>query len=85
MGRLEGKVAVVMGATRQGNMGQAIARRFLQEGASVVVAGRTAAGLEAFADETGCRWRACDIRQKADIERLAGFTQNASSPATSAS
>ncbi len=74
MGRLDGRVAVVMGATRPGNMGQAIARRFLQEGAQVVVAGRTAAGLEVFAREAGCDWQACDIRQKAAIESLAAFT-----------
>lgn len=74
MGRLDGKVAIVMGATRPGNMGQAIARRYLQEGAKVVVAGRTAAGLEAFAAATGCDWQACDIRDKAAIERLAAFT-----------
>ena len=73
MVRLEGKVAVVMGATRPGNMGQAIARRFLAEGARVVVSGRTAAGLETFAREAGCGWRASDIRQKPDIERLAKF------------
>ena len=34
-GRLAGKVAVVLGATRPGNMGQAIARRFLDEGAKI--------------------------------------------------
>lgn len=73
MGRLAGKVAVVMGATRQGNMGQAIARRFLQEGARVVVSGRTAAGLELFAHESGCQWQACDVRQKAQISQLADF------------
>ena len=49
MGRLDGKVAVVMGATREGNMGQAIARRFMEEGARVVVSGRGRDGLEAFA------------------------------------
>ncbi len=75
MGRLQGKVAVVLGATRTGNMGQAIARRFLQEGARVVVAGRTAAGLQAFAAETGCAWHACDVRQKAQMASLAAFTQ----------
>lgn len=74
MARLEGKVAVVLGATRPGNMGQAIARRFLQEGTKVVVAGRTAAGLEAFAAANGCDWQACDIRDKAAIECLAAFT-----------
>ena len=59
-------------------MGQAIARRFLQDGARVVVAGRTARRPGRHLQvETGCGWRACDIRQKEDIERLAGFTQDA--------
>ena len=74
MARLAGKVAVVLGATRPGNMGQAIARRFLDEGAQVVVAGRSTAGLEAFANANGCRWRACDVRRKADIQSLADYT-----------
>jgi len=75
MARLSGKVAVVLGATRTGNMGQAIARRFLQEGAKVVAAGRTASGLRAFAEEAGCDWQACDVRHKPQIEALAAFTQ----------
>jgi 2-hydroxycyclohexanecarboxyl-CoA dehydrogenase len=74
MGRLDGRVAVVMGASRRGNMGQAIARRFLEEGARVVVSGRTAAGLEQFAREAGCLWQSCDIRQKPQIGQLADFT-----------
>jgi 2-hydroxycyclohexanecarboxyl-CoA dehydrogenase len=73
MGRLQDKVAVVMGATRPGNMGQAIARRFLEEGARVVVSGRNAEGLAEFAEAHGCLWRACDIRSKSDIQSLADF------------
>lgn len=61
MGRLQGKTAIVMGATRQGNMGQAIARRFLAEGAQVVVSGRSAEGLAAFAAETGAIPIAADV------------------------
>lgn len=34
MSRLQGKTALIVGATRAGNMGQSIARRFLDEGAS---------------------------------------------------
>ena len=73
MGRLEGKVAVVMGATRPGNMGQAIAQRFVREGARVVVSGRSAEGLAAFATEHGCLWRACDLRNKPQIQALADY------------
>lgn len=77
MGRLEGKAAVVLGATRAGNMGQAIARRFLAEGAQVVAAGRTEAGLAAFAAETGALAKVCDVRSKTDIQELADFTVEA--------
>ena len=44
-GRLEGKVALVTGAA--GNIGEPIVRRYLEEGATVVLAGRNRAKLEA--------------------------------------
>jgi 2-hydroxycyclohexanecarboxyl-CoA dehydrogenase len=71
MGRLAGKTAVIMGATRQGNMGQAIARRFLDEGATVIVSGRGQAGLDAFAAETGAIAIPCDITSRPQIQSLA--------------
>jgi NADP-dependent 3-hydroxy acid dehydrogenase YdfG len=54
MGRLAGKKAVILGASSSGNMGQVMARRFLDEGAEVLVSGRKEDVLKAFADETGC-------------------------------
>lgn len=71
MARLAGKVAVIMGATRAGNMGQAIARRFMDEGATVVVSGRGREGLDDFAAETGATAIACDISSRAQIQALA--------------
>lgn len=71
MGRLEGKVAVVMGATREGNMGQAIAKRFLKEGARVVVSGRGKEGLDAFAAQTGATAMPCDVTSRAQLQALA--------------
>lgn len=71
MTRLAGKKAVILGASSPGNMGQHIARRFLAEGAEVLVAGRKADVLEAFAAETGCRWLACDITDEGSIAELA--------------
>jgi malonyl-CoA reductase/3-hydroxypropionate dehydrogenase (NADP+) len=44
-GRLDGKVALVTGAA--GNIGESIVRRYLEEGATVVMAGRNRAKLEA--------------------------------------
>ena len=71
MGRLAGKRAVVLGASSTGNMGQHIARRFLAEGATVLVSGRKADVLAAFAAETGASWAACDITREADLAGLA--------------
>ena len=73
MGRLEGKVAVVLGAASTGNMGQVIARRFAAEGARVVVAGRHLAPLQVLASEIGGVVCVCDITQKNDVEALADF------------
>lgn len=74
MGRLDGKVAVVLGAASPGNMGQTIARRYAAEGATVVVAGRHATVLEALAAEVGGRAVVCDITAKAEVEALVAET-----------
>lgn len=71
MGRLEGKTALVLGASSTDNMGQHIARRFMEEGARVMVSGRKQAELEKFADETGCLWATCDITDEASVNALA--------------
>ncbi|MFN3424106.1 MAG: SDR family oxidoreductase [Novosphingobium meiothermophilum] len=70
-GRLEGKKAIVLGASSEGNMGQVIAERLMAEGARVLVAGRKQAVLEAFAARTGCAWTACDITDEASVNALA--------------
>jgi len=78
-GRIAGKIAIVLGATRRDNMGQAIARRFRAEGAEVVVAGRTGGAgseLQRFADETGCLAATCDITNKEDLRALAAFARD---------
>ena len=70
-GRLTGKRAVVLGASSTDNMGQHIARRFLAEGASVLVSGRKQDALEAFAADTGAEWAICDITDPASVAALA--------------
>ena len=71
MGRLDSKVAVILGAAGAGNMGQVIARLFAREGARTVVAGRHAEPLQALAKGIGGTHAVCDITRKADVEALA--------------
>lgn len=71
MRRLADKVAVVLGASGRDNMGQAIARRFVREGAKVIAAGRNAAELSTLADELNGRSVVCDITRKEQVEALA--------------
>jgi 2-hydroxycyclohexanecarboxyl-CoA dehydrogenase len=75
MGKLEGKVAVVLGAAGRDNMGQEIARRFAEEGAMVVVAGRDETELGRFAATIGGAAKHCDITKKADLVALAAFAK----------
>lgn len=69
-GRIEGKVAIVLGAAGKGNMGQTIARRFAREGASVVVAGRHEASLAELAREIGGAYALCDITVAEQLEAM---------------
>ena len=77
MGRLAGKSAVVLGAAGRDNMGQVIARRFMAEGAKVLVAGRNRAELDRFAGETGAKSAECDITSRADVVALAETAKTA--------
>ena len=70
MGRLQGKKAIILGASSAGNMGQHIARRFMAEGAELLVSGRKADVLAAFSHETGCHWAVCDITDEASVNAL---------------
>lgn len=69
-GRLEGKTAVVVGAAGKDNAGQAIARRFAKEGATVLVAGRREEPLKALAEEIGGHFALVDIRHRPEVEAL---------------
>jgi NAD(P)-dependent dehydrogenase (short-subunit alcohol dehydrogenase family) len=76
MGRLEGKGAVVLGAAGAGNMGQVIARRFVDEGAKVIVAGRKDDELARFAGEIGGDWAHCDITRRDEVFALAAAAKD---------
>lgn len=61
MTNYKGKVAIVMGASSAGGMGEATARRLVKEGCHVVISGRSRDSLQAIADEIGCQAFAADI------------------------
>jgi 2-hydroxycyclohexanecarboxyl-CoA dehydrogenase len=67
MERLAGKAALIVGAAGIDNMGQAIARRFVEEGAKVAVAGRNRAMLDALAGEIGGVAVECDFTRRDSI------------------
>lgn len=67
MARLDGKVALILGAATKDNMGQVIARLFAREGAKVVVAGRHEDVLAPLAQEIGGSYALCDITNRAQI------------------
>lgn len=68
--RLTGKVTIITGATS--GIGEATARRFVEEGATVILAGRTTEKGEALAAELGERaiFQRADIMVEADIAAL---------------
>ena len=66
--RLEGRVAVVTGASR--GLGERFVRVLRAAGAEVVAAGRDADALERLAAETGATVEVGDVRDDAHLERL---------------
>jgi NAD(P)-dependent dehydrogenase (short-subunit alcohol dehydrogenase family) len=69
MRRLENKTCVVTGAAR--GIGRAIAARFHEEGAIVIVTDIDEAAGAATAAEIGCRFELLDVREEGDWSRLA--------------
>lgn len=77
--KVNGKVCVVTGAA--GGIGEAIARRYAQEGAKgVVVADRPSDNLQRVAKEIGGLAVACDVAVEADIKKLMSEAERAYGP-----
>lgn len=70
MSTFKDKVAVVIGATSVGGMGEAVARDLASFGARVVVAGRRLDAAETLAASIGAHACACDLGDDASIEAL---------------
>ena len=64
MGRLKGKTALITGAAR--GQGAAAARRFVEEGARVLIADVNDDEGKALADELGALYQHLDVSQEAD-------------------
>ncbi|MGC2194558.1 MAG: SDR family NAD(P)-dependent oxidoreductase, partial [Terriglobales bacterium] len=73
---LTGKVAVITGASM--GIGEAIAKVFADQGASVVLLSRDAGRVEAARSRVGCPERtlalACDVRHREEIDRVISLT-----------
>ena len=62
---MDPRIAVVIGASSPGGLGEASARRLAGEGYAVVVAGRAEAPLKALANDIGGgRWSAMCSRKR---------------------
>ncbi|MGV3770962.1 MAG: SDR family NAD(P)-dependent oxidoreductase, partial [Sphingobium phenoxybenzoativorans] len=71
MGRLDGKVAIILGASDPRSMGAATARRFVAEGADLVLAARRKDAVADVAGPLGATAVACDITDENDLAALA--------------
>lgn len=70
MSQLNGKIALILGASSDPGMGSTIARRFIEQGATVLIAARNETALRSVATTLDCDWARCDITRRSDIEAL---------------
>lgn len=71
--RLKGKKIIITGGA--GGLGFAMAKKFIQEGASVLIAGRNIEKLEKCANEIDCKYLQLDVT---NIDKFHDFINNAS-------
>ena len=75
MAELKDKVAVILGASSIGGLGDAIARMYVSEGAKVMLSGRKVDPLKNLSDVLGGAYETCDITIEDDIENLFNATK----------
>ena len=69
--QLQGKVAVVLGASAEGGTGWAIAEALARSGAKVVVGARSIEPLRTLAERVGGAAVACDAGDESQVSALA--------------
>ncbi len=69
--RFNDKVAVVLGVSSETSMGCAIASSLIQEGAKVIIAGRSAEKVDPVASKIGAASHICDITDEQLVSQLA--------------
>ena len=71
MGLLDGKVAVVLGASASKGTGWAVAETLAEQGARVVVGARSFEPLKTLADKIGGTAVRCDVSKQGEVEAAA--------------
>ena len=67
-GRLNGKKIIVTGGGK--GLGAAMAKKFKEEGASVLISGRNEALLKETAEKIGCMWLRLDVQDTSGLDRF---------------
>ncbi len=74
MSQLTGKVALILGASTRGGIGEATAKAYAREGAKVVLSARRLDGAEQIARELGGAALRCDVTKEEDVAALVAST-----------
>ena len=77
MSTLSGKVALILGASTRGGIGEAIARAFAGAGARLVLSARRLEGAQQIAHEVGGTAVRCDVTNEDEIVALVRMVTSA--------
>ncbi len=67
---LNNKIALIMGASSEPGIGSAIAKKFIEAGAKVVISGRRKEALSEIADNIGCTFIPADFTDDQEVKNL---------------